>query len=94
MCDCVHCIEPLTIKPQPFKDVQIRGVGYDRRLGRQLHLVSSSDMGETDVPILETRFNFDVSSPYSCFVEYYYASDALKDAVRMANDSYGLGLVE
>src|SRR5262249_42395614 len=34
VCDCVHCVEPLTIKRQPVKDVQIRRVGYDRRRGR------------------------------------------------------------
>jgi hypothetical protein len=34
VCDCEHCIEPLTIKRQPVKDVQIRSVGYDRRRGR------------------------------------------------------------
>src|SRR5262245_62103072 len=31
VCDCVHCAEPLNIKRQPVKDVQIRSVGYDRR---------------------------------------------------------------
>jgi KTSC domain len=34
VCDCVHCVEPLNIKRQPVKDVQIRSVGYDRRRGR------------------------------------------------------------
>src|SRR5215467_14154971 len=34
VCDCLHCVEPLTIKRQPVKDVQIRSVGYDRRRGR------------------------------------------------------------
>src|SRR5215510_4824618 len=34
VCDCRHCVEPLTMKRQPVKDVQIRSVGYDRRRGR------------------------------------------------------------
>jgi hypothetical protein len=34
VCDCVHCVEPLNIKRQPAKDIQIRSVGYDRRRGR------------------------------------------------------------
>jgi hypothetical protein len=34
VCDCEHCVEPLTIKRQPVKDVQIRSAGYDRRRGR------------------------------------------------------------
>jgi len=34
VCDCAHCVEPLNIKRQPVKDVQIRSVGYDRRRGR------------------------------------------------------------
>ena len=34
ICDCRHCVEPLNIKRQPVKDVQIRSVGYDRRSGR------------------------------------------------------------
>jgi len=34
VCDCPHCVEPLTMKRQPVKDVQIRSVGYDRRRGR------------------------------------------------------------
>src|SRR5262249_12732377 len=32
--DCLHCVEPLNIKRQRVKDVQIRSVGYDRRRGR------------------------------------------------------------
>jgi KTSC domain len=34
VCDCLHCVEPLNIKRQPVKDVQIRSVGYDRKHGR------------------------------------------------------------
>jgi len=34
VCDCKHCVEPLDIKRQPVKDVQIRSVSYDRRRGR------------------------------------------------------------
>jgi KTSC domain len=34
ICDCKHCVEPLTMKRRPVKDVQIRSVGYDRRRGR------------------------------------------------------------
>src|SRR5215510_12376553 len=34
VCDCVHCVEPLNIKRQPVKDIQMRRVGYDRRRGR------------------------------------------------------------
>jgi len=34
VCDCAHCVEPLNIKRQPVKDVQIRSVSYDRRRGR------------------------------------------------------------
>jgi len=34
VCDCRHCVEPLTMKHQPVKDIQIRSVGYDRRRGR------------------------------------------------------------
>jgi len=30
----MHCVEPLNIKRQAVKDVQIRSVGYDRRQGR------------------------------------------------------------
>jgi hypothetical protein len=30
VCDCVHCVEPLNIKRQPVKDLQIRSLGYDR----------------------------------------------------------------
>src|SRR5215831_9849069 len=34
VCDCTHCVEPLNVKRQPVKDIQIRSVGYDRRRGR------------------------------------------------------------
>jgi len=34
VCDCVHCVEPLNIKRQPVKDIQIRSLGYDRTRGR------------------------------------------------------------
>ncbi len=34
VCDCLHSVEPLNIKRQRVKDVQIRSVGYDRRRGR------------------------------------------------------------
>jgi hypothetical protein len=34
VCDCVHCVEPLNVKRQPVKDLQIRSLGYDRRCGR------------------------------------------------------------
>jgi hypothetical protein len=30
VCDCVHCVEPLNIKRQTVKDLQILSVGYDR----------------------------------------------------------------
>lgn len=34
VCDCVHCVEPLSIKRRTVTDVQIRSLGYDRRRGR------------------------------------------------------------
>jgi hypothetical protein len=34
VCDCIHCVDPLTIKRHPVEDVQIRSIGYDRRRGR------------------------------------------------------------
>jgi KTSC domain len=30
----VHCVEPLDVKRQIVKDVQIRSLGYDRKRGR------------------------------------------------------------
>src|SRR5262245_23319417 len=34
VCDCIHCVEPLSIRRQPVNDLRIRSVGYDRRRGR------------------------------------------------------------
>src|SRR5215831_4429649 len=74
VCDCVHCVEPLNIKRQPVKDVQIRSVSYDRRRGRLeieftwtddapvlsgcTGFVSPIARGETDIFVLESSLGF------------------------------------
>jgi len=39
---CVHCVEPLNIKRQSVKDVQIRSVGYDRNRSEYARLPQCS----------------------------------------------------
>ena len=74
----MHCVEPLNIRRQSVKDIQIRSVGYDRRRGRLeieftwtddapvlsgcTGFVSPIARGETDVLIPASPFGFEITT--------------------------------
>ena len=81
-CNCLYCVEPLNVRRQPVKDIQIRSVGYDRRRGRLeieftwtddapvlsgcTGFVSPIARGETDIFVLESSLGFEVSAQTTC----------------------------
>jgi hypothetical protein len=68
VCDCVHCDEPLNIKRQPAKDIQIRSVGYDRRRGRLEIEFTWTDDGAAVLPGWASRISAIARVETSVFV--------------------------
>src|SRR5262245_15309215 len=80
VCDCVHCVEPLNIKRQPVKDVQIRRVGYDRRHGRlEIEFTWTDDVLQV-YPISPAEYRqLLAASPMYLFLNRLWASKSLRE---------------
>ena len=100
VCDCPHCVEPLTMKRQPVKDVQIRSVGYDRRRGRlEIQFIWTDDVRQF-YPIAPAVYRQLLAArPMYLFlnqilktrrVRFVYVRTETKRAIMMARIAYEL----
>src|SRR5262245_61231701 len=100
VCDCLHSVEPLNIKRQRVKDVQIRSVGYDRRRGRlEIEFTWTDDVRQF-YPVSPAAYRQLLrAKPMYLFlnrilksrrVRFEYVRTEAKQAIMMARIAYGL----
>ena len=99
-CDCEHCVEPLNIRRQPVKDVQIRSIGYDRRRGRlEIEFTWTDDVRQFYPVAPATYRQLLITKPMYLFlngilkrqgVRFEYVRTEAKRAIMMARIAYEL----
>ena len=83
VCDCLHCVEPLNIKRQRVKDIQIRSVGYERRRGRlEIEFTWTDDVRQFYPVAPRVYRQLLAAKPMYLFLRRLLASRSLRERVR------------